>query len=68
MILGVIKSLYAAILREIELGCGRWGDDFNYVETTILARHKGRYYKNESVQLRPKPTFDLPQEKREYWL
>ena len=33
-----IKSLYAAILREIELGHKKWGDDFHYVETNIFAR------------------------------
>ena len=33
-----IKSLYAAILREIELGHKKWGDDFSYVETNIFAR------------------------------
>ena len=34
----IIKSLYAAILREIELGHRKWGDNFNYVETNILSR------------------------------
>lgn len=32
----VVKNLYAAILREIELGKKSWGDDFQYVETSIL--------------------------------
>ncbi|KAH3725144.1 hypothetical protein DPMN_050977, partial [Dreissena polymorpha] len=46
-----------------ESSCGKWGDDFQYGESTILAWHKERYFKNESAQLHPKPTFDLPQEK-----
>ena len=33
----VLKSLYAAILREIELGYRKWGDDFHYIENTVLA-------------------------------
>lgn len=34
-----IKAVYAAILREIELGHSTWSDDFQYVESTVLARH-----------------------------
>lgn len=52
----VIKSLYAAILREIELGLGSWGDDFTYVETAVLSRYRIRT-KNQSepvLQLRPR--------------
>jgi hypothetical protein len=59
----VVKSLYAAILREIELGHSNWGDDFHYVESAVLARHKVKNFRNvDFVQLRPKPSFDLPQE------
>ena len=38
MIFSVLKSLYAAILREIELGYKKWSDDFSYVENAILAK------------------------------
>jgi hypothetical protein len=34
-----IKAVYAAILREIELCHGNWSDDFQYVESAVLARH-----------------------------
>ena len=39
----VIKSLYAAILREVELGYIKWGDDFNYIENTVLASSYNKY-------------------------
>ena len=39
----VIKSLYAAILREIELGYRKWGDDFMYIENAILTSHCNKF-------------------------
>ena len=39
----VIKSLYASILREVELGYIKWGDDFNYIENTVLASSYNKY-------------------------
>ena len=47
----VLKSLYAAILREIELGYRNWGDDFHYIENTVLATS------SHSQKLRPKSDF-----------
>ena len=44
--LSVMKSLYAAVLREVELGHLKWGESFQYVETAVLA---GRGCKQESV-------------------
>ena len=38
----VVRSLYAAVLREIELGRKHWSDDFQYVESAVLSRHKPR--------------------------
>jgi hypothetical protein len=35
----VVKSLYAALVREIELGHIEWGDSFQYVETSVLSSH-----------------------------
>ena len=35
----VLKSLYAACLREIELGKKSWADDFQYIESAILTKH-----------------------------
>lgn len=62
----VIKSLYAAVLREIELGHSTWGDDFQYVESTVLARHtvktKSKFFEPSQTQFRPKPSYELPQE------
>jgi hypothetical protein len=51
----VIKSLYVAVLREIELGIGNWGDDFIYVESAVLARHmfRTKLYRNNMFNLNP---------------
>ena len=43
----VLKSFYAAVLREIELGRKSWKDDFHYIETAILSKHTP---KNKSWQ------------------
>lgn len=32
----IIKTLYAAVLREIELGHLNWGESFQYVESAVL--------------------------------
>lgn len=37
--LSTIKTYYAAVLREIELGNKTWKDDFQYVEGAILNKH-----------------------------
>ena len=34
----VLKSYYAAVLREIELGKKSWKDDFQFIETAILSK------------------------------
>lgn len=34
-----LKSYYAAVLREIELGKKSWSDDFQYIEAAILSKH-----------------------------
>ena len=44
----VIKKLYAAVLREIELGHMDWGDDFQYVENSILSANMIRQHFNLS--------------------
>ena len=36
----VIRAVYAAVLREIELGRKTWADDFQYVESVVLAKFK----------------------------
>jgi hypothetical protein len=55
------------VLREIELGHCLWGDDFQYVEATVLSRYSQKFrYRSEStnsVQLNPNPRYDLPQER-----
>lgn len=48
----VLKSYYAAVLREIELGRKSWKDDFYYIETAILSKHTP---KNKSWQQNKKP-------------
>lgn len=58
----IIKSLYAAVLREVELGHLNWGEDFQYVESAVLQKSKGKYKSNESFQFRPKPGYSLPKE------
>jgi len=40
--ISVIRSLYAAVLREIEIGIKNWGDDFSYVESAILSKQKSQ--------------------------
>ena len=58
-----VKSLYAAIVREIELGHIKWGDDYQYVESAILSRNKekgGLSHNSEKMQLRPKPSYEHP--------
>ena len=58
-----IKSLYAAVLREIELGHLNWGEDFQYVESAVLAKNKNKVKSSsESFQFRPKPGYNLPKE------
>lgn len=42
----VARALYAAVLREIELGHKDWGDDFHYVESAVLARHRQKVRSN----------------------
>jgi hypothetical protein len=37
-----IKSFYAKVLREIALGLGSLCDDFTYMESAVLARHRFR--------------------------
>ena len=38
----ILKSYYAAVLREIELGKKSWNDDYQYIETAILSMHVPR--------------------------
>ena len=59
----VIKSLYAAVLREVELGHLNWGEDFSYVESAVLQKTKMKSKNtSESFQFRPKPAYNLPKE------
>ncbi|KAL4224556.1 ATPase AAA domain-containing protein 5 [Mactra antiquata] len=51
----VLRSYYAAVLREIELGEKSWDDDFHYLELTILNKNfssqkynKSKINKNEN--------------------
>ena len=46
----VLKSLYAAILREVELGYRKWGEDFHYIETAVLAS-------SNSIKSKPKSSY-----------
>ena len=59
----VIRSLYAAVLREVELGHLNWGEEFQYVESAILAKSKikTKGY-SDSFQFRPKPGYTLPKD------
>ena len=40
--LTTLKAYYAGVLRDIEVGAKTWKDDFQYVETAILAKHTPR--------------------------
>ena len=39
----ILKTLYAAVLHEIELGYKSWGDDFTYIENTVLASSSRKF-------------------------
>ena len=39
----ILKTLYVAVLREIELGYKSWGDDFTYIENTVLASSSHKF-------------------------
>ena len=43
MLFSVIKSLYAAIMRDIELGYRKWVDDFMYIENAILTSNCNKF-------------------------
>ena len=59
----IVKSLYAAVLREVELGHLDWGEDFSYVESAVLTKNKIKSKgASDSVQFRPKPSYSLPKE------
>jgi hypothetical protein len=49
----VVKNLYAAVLREIELGHLKWGDSYQYVESAILSSHVSNVNK-KSMNVRHK--------------
>jgi len=36
----VLRSLYAAVLREVETGRLKWGDSFQYVENSVLEKQR----------------------------
>ena len=44
----IIRNLYAAVLREVELGHKTWNSDFQYMENTILTRQKPKKQANAS--------------------
>ena len=48
----VVKSLYEAISREIELGLCHWGNHFTYVESAVLSRH--RVQSHSDIPSRPR--------------
>ncbi|XP_053372608.1 uncharacterized G-patch domain protein DDB_G0278987-like isoform X2 [Mercenaria mercenaria] len=44
----VIRTLYAAVLREVELGHKKWDSDFQYVENAVLSRYKAKVKSSEN--------------------
>jgi hypothetical protein len=60
----VVRSLYAAILRDIELGHLNWGESFQYIESRILNGHsvkktnfvKSKNFKSRSEKIDEKST------------
>jgi len=56
-----IKTLYAAILRDIEIGLKQWSDDFSSVENAILPKNSSKpkgatFVRRDRLDERPKST------------
>ena len=55
-----LKSYYAAVLREIELGKKSWSDDFQYIEAAILSKHTPK----SKSSFQPKRSFAAKYQKK----